>query len=54
MLEMRAIVVQIDGQYAFVQANQGNSCGQCEGKGCGAGKLSQHIYFSKSHKFLGV
>ena len=43
MLETRAIVVKIDGQYALVQANQGNGCGQCSGKGCGAGKLSQFV-----------
>ncbi|MDH4233519.1 MAG: SoxR reducing system RseC family protein [Gallionella sp.] len=50
MLETRAIVVQVDGQYAYVQANQGKGCGQCEGKGCGAGKLSQ-LFCSKPRQF---
>ncbi|MCR4298460.1 MAG: SoxR reducing system RseC family protein, partial [Gallionella sp.] len=50
MLETRAIVVQVDGQYAFVQANQGNGCGQCSGKGCGTGKLSQ-LFCSKPRQF---
>jgi sigma-E factor negative regulatory protein RseC len=50
MLETRAIVVQIDGQHALVQANQGNGCGQCNGKGCGTGKLSQ-LFCSKPRQF---
>lgn len=51
MLETRAIVVQVDGQYALVQDSQGNNgCGQCSGKGCGAGKLSQ-LFCSKPRQF---
>lgn len=50
MLETHAIVVQIDGKHAFVQANQGNGCGQCSGKGCGSGKLSQ-LFCSKPRQF---
>lgn len=50
MLETRAIVVRIDGQYALVQANQGNGCEQCNGKGCGSGKLSQ-LFCSKPRQF---
>ncbi len=50
MLETRAIVVQIDGQHALVQANQGNGCGQCNGKGCGTGKLSQ-LFCSEPRRF---
>ena len=50
MLETRAIVVQVDGQFALVQANQGNGCGQCNGKGCGTGKLSQ-MFCSKPRQF---
>lgn len=50
MLETRAIVVQVDGKHAFVQANQGNGCGQCSGKGCGTGKLSQ-LFCSKPRQF---
>jgi sigma-E factor negative regulatory protein RseC len=50
MLETRAIVVQLDGQHALVQANQGNGCGQCNGKGCGTGKLSQ-LFCSKPRQF---
>lgn len=50
MLETRAIVVQIQGQHALVQANQGNGCEQCNGKGCGTGKLSQ-MFCSKPRQF---
>jgi sigma-E factor negative regulatory protein RseC len=41
MLETRAIIVQVEGQDALVQASQANGCEQCSGKGCGAGKLSR-------------
>ena len=50
MLETRATVVQIDGQYALVQAEQGNGCEQCNGKGCGTGKLSR-LFCSKPRHF---
>lgn len=50
MLETRAIVVQVDGQCALVQADQGNGCGQCNGKGCGTSKLSK-LFCSKPRQF---
>jgi sigma-E factor negative regulatory protein RseC len=50
MLETRAIIVQVKGQYALVQANQANGCEQCNGKGCGTGKLSQ-LFCSKPRQF---
>lgn len=50
MLETRAIVMQVSGQHALVQANQGNGCEQCNGKGCGTGKLSQ-MFCSKPRQF---
>ncbi|TAN71189.1 MAG: Fis family transcriptional regulator [Gallionella sp.] len=50
MLETRAIVVRVDGRHALVRANQGNGCGQCSGKGCGAGKLSQ-LFCGKPRQF---
>lgn len=50
MLETRATVVRIDGQYALVQANHGNGCEQCNGKGCGTGKLSR-LFCSKPRQF---
>ncbi len=50
MLETRAVVVRIDGQYALVQADQGNGCEQCNGKGCGTGKLSG-LFCSKPRQF---
>jgi len=50
MLETRAVVIQIDGQCALVKANQGNGCGQCNGEGCGAGKLSR-LFCSKPRQF---
>lgn len=50
MLETRAIVVRVDGQYALVQSNQGNGCEQCSGKGCGTSKLSR-LFCSKPRQF---
>lgn len=50
MLETRAIVVQILKGQAMVQANRGNGCEQCNGKGCGTGKLSQ-LFCSKPRLF---
>lgn len=44
MLETRAIVVQLEGAEAIVEAVQGGSCSLCGGgKGCGSGKLSQML-----------
>lgn len=50
MLETRAIVMEVKGQDALVLANQGNGCEQCNGKGCGTGKLSQ-LFCSKPRQF---
>lgn len=50
MLETRAIVVEVDKQTAQVQANQGNGCSACNGKGCGSGKLTQ-LFCSKPRQF---
>jgi len=50
MLETRAIVIQILKSHALVQANQGNGCEQCNGKGCGTGKLAQ-LFCSKPRLF---
>jgi sigma-E factor negative regulatory protein RseC len=50
MLETRAVIVQVEGGHAFVQASQANGCEQCSGKGCGAGKLSQ-LFCSKPRQF---
>ena len=50
MLETRAIIVQVEGQHALVQASQANGCEQCSGKGCGAGKLSR-LFCSKPRLF---
>ncbi|HTN93397.1 MAG TPA: SoxR reducing system RseC family protein [Gallionella sp.] len=41
MLETRAIIVQVEGRHAIVQASRENSCEQCKGRGCGADKLSR-------------
>ncbi|MGA9666707.1 MAG: SoxR reducing system RseC family protein [Gallionella sp.] len=50
MLETRATVIQILKSHALVQANQGNGCEQCDGKGCGTGKLAQ-LFCSKPRLF---
>ena len=50
MLETRAVIVQVEGQYAFVRASRASDCEQCNGKGCGAGKLSQ-LFCGKPRQF---
>lgn len=50
MLETRAIIMQLEGQYALVQSNQATGCEQCRGKGCGASKLSR-LFCSKPRRF---
>jgi len=50
MLETRAIVVRTDGEHALVKADQADGCGQCAGKGCGAGSLSR-LFCSKPRQF---
>lgn len=50
MLETRAVIVQVKGQYALVRAGQANGCEQCNGKDCGAGKLSR-LFCSKPRQF---
>jgi sigma-E factor negative regulatory protein RseC len=50
MLETRAVIMQVEGQNAIVQANQVSGCEQCNGKGCGTGKLSQ-LFCSKPRQF---
>lgn len=40
MLETSATVVQVEGQLTLVKPDQ-SGCEQCQGKGCGASKLSQ-------------
>jgi sigma-E factor negative regulatory protein RseC len=50
MLETRAIIVLTEGKYAQVQVSQTDGCDQCNGKGCGTGKLSQ-LFCSKPRQF---
>lgn len=50
MLETRAIVVKVDGRNAMVRADTANGCGHCDGKGCGASKLSG-LFCSKPRQF---
>jgi len=50
MLETRAIVVDVMGKHALVQSAQGSGCEQCNGKGCGASKLSQ-IFCSRPRQY---
>jgi sigma-E factor negative regulatory protein RseC len=50
MLETRAVVLEVDKLIAQVQANQGNGCSACNGKGCGSGKLTQ-LFCSKPRQF---
>jgi len=49
MLETRAIIIQLDGAEAIVEAKQGGGCGQCDSeKGCG--KASQ-LFSSQPRRF---
>jgi sigma-E factor negative regulatory protein RseC len=42
MLETRAIIVQLEGTEALVEARQVGGCGHCDsGNGCASGKLSK-------------
>ena len=51
MLETRAIVIQLEGSEAIVEARQSGGCGHCDdAKSCGAGKLSQ-LFCTKPRRF---
>ena len=51
MLEARAIVVQLEGSVAVVEARQSGGCGHCDNpNGCGANKLSQ-LFCTKPRRF---
>jgi len=51
VLEARAIVVQLEGPEAIVEARQSGGCGHCDdAKGCGAGKLSQ-LFCTQPRRF---
>ena len=51
MLETRAIVVQVQGKEALVEAGGGGGCGHCNSeKGCGSSKLTQ-LFCSKPRQF---
>lgn len=51
MLETRAIVVQLEGAEAVVEAVHGGGCGLCSSnKGCGSGKLSK-VFGVQSRQF---
>jgi len=51
MLETRAIVVQVQGEEALVEAKGGGGCGNCSSEGgCGSGKLTQ-LFCNKPRRF---
>lgn len=49
MLETRAIIIQLDGAEAIVEARQGGGCGQCNSEN-GCGKASQ-LFSSQPRRF---
>ena len=51
MLEMRAIIIQVEGEEASVQP-LGGGCGNCDSEGgCGSGTLSKLFCSSKPRQF---
>lgn len=51
MLETHAVVVQLlEKPFVLVEASKGGGCGQCDGQGCGASKLTQ-LFCSKPRQF---
>ncbi len=51
MLETRAIVIQVHGSEALVEASGEGGCGHCNSeKGCGSSKLTQ-LFCSKPRQF---
>lgn len=52
MLEMRAIVIRVDGKEASVQPLEGGGCGHCSSEGgCGSGTLSKLFCSSEPRHF---
>ncbi len=52
MLEMRAIVIQVDGKEASVQPLEGGGCGHCSSEGgCGSSTLSKLFCSSEPRHF---
>ncbi len=53
MLEMRAVVVSVQGEQAEISPLGGGGCGHCDDtNGCGSGKLSQMFCGSQTRKFM--
>ena len=51
MLQTRAVIIQLDGKDALVEATQGGGCGSCDSEnGCGSGKLSR-LFCSEPRRF---
>ena len=51
MLETRAIVIQLEGDGAIVEARPSGGCGHCDNqKGCGSSKLSQ-LFCTEPRRF---
>ena len=52
MLEMRAIVIQVEGEEASVQPLDTGGCGHCDGEGgCGSGTLAKLFCSHKPRHF---
>ncbi len=52
MLEMRAIIIQVEGDYASVQPLDTGGCGHCNSEGgCGSGTLTKLFCSSKPRHF---
>ncbi len=52
MLEMRAIIIQVEGDYASVQPLNTGGCGHCNSEGgCGSGTLTKLFCSSKPRHF---
>ena len=53
MLEIRAVVVSVQGEQAEISPARGGGCGHCDStNGCGSGKLSQLFCSGQTRKFV--
>lgn len=50
MIESRAVVTEVQGEYAWVDAERALGCGRCRGQGCASGALTR-LFCGKPRRF---